>query len=122
MAKKKTGGIATIIIILIIITFSIYVTTGNKPEPVISEELARCIADSGAKAYTQTGCIHCENQKELFGDNWKYINEINLQTNYNEFRAAGITGTPAWIINGKTYEGFQGKENLKTITGCVELE
>ena len=109
--------ILNIIIIGMIILFIFW--TKFKPEnnEGVSKELAECISQNST-VYSQIGCIHCEKQKELFGNNWKYINEVTCNDNWSICQDANITGTPTWIINGKKYPSLQSIENLKIITGC----
>ncbi|MDO8467419.1 MAG: thioredoxin domain-containing protein [Nanoarchaeota archaeon] len=113
MSKSTT---TTLIIIIVIIAFVIYIKN-QTPVSSVDKATAQCIGERSV-VYSQLGCIHCVNQKELFGDSWIYINEVVCNSNLTECQNAGITGTPTWIINGQKYSGEQSIEQLKQFTGC----
>src|SRR4030042_4829345 len=64
-----------------------------------------------AVLYVQTGCIHCEEQEDLFGINVKYLNIIDCFKESQ--KCIGIEATPTWIINGQKYEGKKTIKELK---------
>ncbi|MEW5896758.1 MAG: vitamin K epoxide reductase family protein [Nanoarchaeota archaeon] len=90
--------------------------------------LAKCIAEKGINLYSSFLCGHCYQQKQLLGDAFKYINEIechpegkNSQT--EQCMKKKITGTPTWVMepNGvevKRQSGFMTIEELKEFSGC----
>lgn len=119
MVKSK-NTILNILIILLIIAFISWIKFKPENNEGVSKELAECISQNST-VYSQIGCTHCEKQKELFGENWKYINEVKCNDDWRVCQDANITGTPTWIINGKLHSGLKSIENLKTITGC-EIE
>ncbi|HIJ01189.1 TPA: hypothetical protein HA363_00925 [Candidatus Woesearchaeota archaeon] len=99
----------------------------NPPEPRGNlDEFAQCLTEKGAKFYGATWCPHCTNQKELFGDSFKYVvyvecaDKDNPQVQTPECEAAGISGYPTWIINDKQYPGEQTLEGLAKLTGCEQ--
>ncbi len=115
MAKEKKKWV-TIGAILIILVFAFIVL--NKHSAPTSEEIAKCIGQN-SKLYIQTGCIHCENQLKLFGENQKYLNIYNcMDDNWKTCRELELLGTPTWIIKGTKYTGKQSIENLQKLTGC----
>lgn len=106
--------IALAIIVIAIIAVIYYI----KPSPGTPEEKAmKCIAGK-VVLYTQTGCGHCETQKEILGDYYNLFTDINCLTERDKCSEAGITGTPTWIINGTKYSGTKSIEQLKQLTGC----
>ena len=112
----KKGTLITLIIIIAVILFAIYIET--RPSPEISEELAKCIGEN-AIVYSQTGCHFCEIQKDMFGDNYKFIPDFNCNSdNWETCQKLGITGTPTWEINGEFYRGIKTIEVLQQLTGC----
>lgn len=82
-----------------------------------SEEIAKCIGKNSV-VYVQLGCPHCENQKKMFGDNYKYINSIDCFYKREECSQAEISATPTWVIKNKKYPGVQEIEKLRELTGC----
>jgi glutaredoxin len=116
MAKKKNMVSSLIVIGVIILALAI-IFLRTSPSPVVSAELAQCIGNHSVM-YSQTGCHYCKQQKDMFGDNVKYLNVIECDLNSTICNQLGIQGTPTWIINGKQYVGVQTIDQLKNLTGC----
>ena len=105
----------TIAIVLIIISFAVYIKSRNPAG--VSEELVKCIGNNSI-VYTQIGCHACESQKQLFGENYQYVNDYICNTNWDYCLQKGIKATPTWEINRQMIEGIQTIEKLKELTGC----
>ncbi len=85
--------------------------------------LAQHLKQIGAKMYGAFTCLHCQNQKQLFGK------EAAAQLNYIEChpegknaqtelcQAAGIQGFPTWEIKGKFYQGEKTLQELADLSG-----
>jgi len=119
MKKKAINALVTILIIAVIGAVLLYVTIGKTPNVTVSADAAKYIGNHSV-VYTQAGCIHCKEQEDLFGDNWKYINSVDCvssQANTQRCINANITGTPAWVINGIQYVGVQSIQELENLTG-----
>lgn len=100
-------------LILLIIIFSFTRKKGGK-----SSNLAKCIADSGAKFYGTSTCPYCNSQKAKFGDDAKYLPYIEC-TNNSQCTDAGITGYPTWIFaDGKRQSGDLPLSSLAQLSGC----
>jgi len=84
------------------------------------DEFAKYLAEQGAKMYGTEWCPHCKNQKNLFGNSFRYINYIDCDKNRNECSIAGITGYPTWNINEQNYPGEQSIERLAQLSGYQE--
>ncbi len=74
-------------------------------------------------------CPHCQNQKEMFGDSWKYVNSIECSTpdgrgQVEVCQQAGITGYPTWEFqDGSRVAGEITLTGLSQKSGCkLELE
>ncbi len=91
---------------------------GSTIADIPSEKVARWIGEHST-LYVQTGCVHCEEQKDLFGENVQYLNIVDCikEDSRQQCIDAGIEGTPTWIINGQKYSGVQSIEKLKELTG-----
>ena len=114
--NKDTKTYLILGIIVIIIISSIFIIK-NYNQGILNDKTAKCIAEKSV-VYTQTGCSHCETQKEILGDYYNLFTEINCLNEPEKCSEAGITGTPTWIINGKKFEGVQTIKKLKESTGC----
>jgi len=87
-------------------------TTGNY------DEFAKCLSEKEVSMYGASWCSHCNNQKKMFGDSFKYVNYIDCPENQDLCNEKGIQGYPTWIINGKQYPGEQTFQKLSELTGC----
>jgi len=118
--KAMKSMIITLTIICLVIFMSFFVISKyNQNNYQLNETETRCIANQ-SRLFTQTGCIKCVEQKEMFGNNSKYLDSIdcadpNLLKNCSDNE---ILITPTWFVNGKRYEGFQSAKKLKEITNC----
>jgi hypothetical protein len=115
ISNKK--AVFLIILVLIGLLTAYYFYKFDKISPKLNETESICIAKQSI-VYTQPGCSSCGMQEHIFGDNYKYINSINCMENLDFCIQEEITTTPTWIINNKTYKGFQSSSKLKELTGC----
>lgn len=111
----KKDKLITILIILLVLIISFFLLKKSSPET--TEEIAKCIGKNSI-LYVQLGCIHCENQKELFGESVKYLEIVDCWFEKEKCNTNEITATPTWIINNKKYEEVQSIKKLQKLTGC----
>jgi hypothetical protein len=113
-----TGSVVAVVIILI---FGFFMTKGVFA-PVSSikyDDFAKCTASKDLTMYGAVWCSHCQDQKKLFGDSFKYVKYIECPDNIKLCIDLGIDGYPTWMDgSGKKYEGLQSLENIAKITGC----
>ncbi len=90
------------------------------------DRFAKCLTDKGAAMYGVFWCDHCHEQKELFGDSFKYVKYVECVTQdaprtlIPECKAQGIKHTPTWIFgDGSRLEGTQSLATLASKTGCT---
>jgi len=116
--KKSIERFITALVIIAVLILSMFIIL-NKPAPQTSSDIAKCIGQNSV-VYVQTGCSHCKDQEDLFGNNTQYLTMIDCLQNENMQKcvSAGIQGTPTWIIKNQSYEGVQTIEKLKQLTGC----
>jgi len=79
---------------------------------------AQCLTEKGVTMYGTEWCSHCKNQKELFGNSFRYVNYVDCDDNMQECIDNGITGYPTWKINEKNYSGEISLNNLALLSGC----
>jgi len=83
------------------------------------DDFAKCLATKNITMYGAAWCAHCENQKNLFGDSFKYVPYIECSDEPQKCVEAGITGTPTWIFpDGQRLVGYQTLEQLAKASGC----
>ncbi len=104
-------------------------TQVEKPieKPVVNnisatESLAKCLTAKWAKMYGTETCPYCMKQKDLFGEDFKYVNYINCMEQPAVCGEANIQWVPAWeFTNGSQIAGLQSLENLAAFAGCEYL-
>jgi len=82
------------------------------------DNFAKCLTEKGVVMYGTKTCPHCKNQKEMFGDSFKYINYVDCIDNSIQCTEKGIQFVPAWYIDGKLYTGEKTIEELKSLSRC----
>ena len=68
--------------------------------------------------YGTDRCPHCAEQKELFGESFKFVQYVNCDYESERCSEAGVTSIPAWLINGEKYVGVQSLEKLADLSEC----
>jgi uncharacterized membrane protein len=94
----------------------------SEPANEFQTGLAKYLTSHGAVMYGSFKCPHCNLQKKLFGDAFKYINYVECHpkgpnANPSLCFAQGIVNYPTWEINGKYYEGTMSLEQISGISG-----
>ncbi|NEP81216.1 MAG: vitamin K epoxide reductase family protein [Okeania sp. SIO3C4] len=96
------------------------VTTTSTPATIA---LAEHLTEVGAKMYGAYWCGHCQDQKQLFGQ--EAVSKLNYiecdpkgkNPQQSSCIAANITAYPTWKINGNSYEGTVSLEDLAKYSG-----
>ncbi|KAK7307451.1 hypothetical protein VNO77_40530 [Canavalia gladiata] len=106
--------------------YTIDITTPSSP---FAKSLAEYLHSIGAKMYGAFWCSHCQEQKEMFGQ------EAAKQLDYVECFPEGyrrgtkmnkacidakIEGFPTWVINGQILSGEQELSELAQVSGYSE--
>lgn len=80
---------------------------------------AKCLKEEGVTMYGADWCPHCQNEKNAFGDSFKFVPYVECPDNPKLCIEKGINGYPTWILrDGKRLEGEQGIEKLSKESGC----
>mgnify|MGYP000470139933 CR=1 FL=1 len=78
------------------------------------DEFAKYLTSKGIRMYGSAFCPHCNKQKEIFGESFKYIDYVECTENEDLCRS--LIGVPAWKINGKIYYGTKSLSELKELS------
>ena len=97
------------------------VVKGNAPS--INDGLAQCLTEKGTKMYGAWWCPHCQAQKKVFGNAFKYVDYVECSDAAKNMTKqcvdAGITGYPTWVFaDGAKLSGEQDFDTLADKTGC----
>jgi protein-disulfide isomerase len=85
---------------------------------------AKCLTKKNAAMYGSFLCSHCDDQRKIFGDSFKYIHyvecsQIATSQDANACKSAQIRYTPTWILgDGVRLVGLQTFKELSDKTGC----
>ena len=117
--KEKKKLIVNIAIILgVLIVLVILFSPNSYSGEIASKEFAQCITEKGAVMYGTDWCKFCKKQKEMFGENFKYVEYVNCDEQREVCVEKGIQGYPTWHINEEVLVGVQPLEKLAYYTGC----
>jgi hypothetical protein len=85
---------------------------------------ARCITAKNAKMYGLYWCPHCQDQKEMFGHAFQFVNYVECgikggRAETEECKQAGVKNFPTWqFSDGSRLEGAQPLAVLSQKNGC----
>ncbi|MBI3259231.1 MAG: hypothetical protein HYZ54_07150 [Ignavibacteriae bacterium] len=123
---SKSVVIGIIVIAIIVILFAVnFNASGNITDNTTGnyDNFAKCLSESGAKMYGAYWCSHCNNQKQMFGNSWKYMNYVECALSGNEqaqiCTAAGVRAYPTWMFgDNRKVEGELTFQKLSEYSGC----
>jgi len=125
MKLSKPVLVTGIIIVTILVGFIVFNITGNTTKDQSKyDSFAKCLTDSGVKMYGAYWCPHCNNQKQMFGSSWQYINYIECslpnRAGQTQFcNQAGIKAYPTWEFkDGSRLEGELTFTQLSQHSNC----
>jgi hypothetical protein len=78
----------------------------------------KCLTKNNVELYGTEYCSSCEIQKNMFGENFKYLNYIDCSKNLENCKEIGLTEYPTWIINNQQFNGIYSLDELIEFSGC----
>ena len=123
---NNTQKYTIVVVLLLIVGFVVWGVLQAKKNTQSSAEVvafAQCLASKKVTMYGAYWCSHCQNQKALFGDAFKYVPYVECTENEKLCSAKGVEGFPTWIVTdaaGKDTKlvGEQSFEDLSRASGC----
>jgi len=88
------------------------------------ETIAKCLTEKGAIMYGAVWCPHCTDQKESFGDAFKFVNYVECDPNTSPEQSKiclekKIEGLPTWDLpSGERIMGYRPVSELADLAGC----
>ena len=89
---------------------------------------AKCFTEKGVSMYSSFRCGICAKTRTMFGDSFKYINEIECHPQGENpqielCQSKDLKGTPTWVfepngIEQKRHTGFLNIKELREFSGC----
>jgi hypothetical protein len=120
--NKNSKTAAVIIGVLSLAALILIYKTGgsDKPPADLYDDFAKCLTGKGIEMYGKSSCSYCQEEKNNFGDSFKFINYTECSTDPKKCVAKGVNRLPTWIFpDGKKLEGLQGLEKLSRESGCT---
>jgi len=87
-------------------------------EPTDMGSFAQCLTEKGAVMYGLGTCGHCNQQKELFGESFQYIDYVECSVYQDVCMDDGVTHVPAWKVGEDLELGAKTFEELSEMYGC----
>ena len=111
-------ALVLVVVLLYFFTNWFSKTTGYAVGENEKIKIAQCLSGKGAKMLGTLSCGDCIQEKDLFGEAFKFLNFIDCgQPNSG---CANIENNLAWQINGTIYYGFRNLTELQNLSGCQD--
>ena len=89
--------------------------------PGFYDQFAQCLTSKRATMFGAAWCLHCREQKAVFGDSFKYINYVECPQNTQSCIDKGVQVFPTWLIGTSTkLEGFVENKTMKELSEAAE--
>ncbi len=125
MKLNKTKSYTLVLVVLIVVVAGAAEYFAFRPKidgssSASLDSFAKCLAGKGFTMYGLYSCPHCQAEKQLFGDSFKYVDYIECSENAQKCTADGVDAVPTWIEpSGARLVGTQTLETLSTASGCA---
>ena len=107
-------------LIILLLTAVILALLLFLPRTAVSKKsLGQCLAKKGAVLYGVDSCVNCQNQKRLFGEDFRNVIYVNCEFNAVICQDKGITIYPVWALDNKVLLGTQPLAELAKFAGCA---
>lgn len=117
MNNKLLAGL--VVVILILLGGGVFLLSKNTVSNPEIDKFAQCVAATSLTMYGAYWCPHCQAQKKLFGDSFKYIPYVECTQQEKLCIEKKIDGYPTWIANdGNRYSGELTFQKISEITSC----
>lgn len=111
-----------IIILVVVIAVAVTVATVSRSragDGTNLDSFAQCLTSKGAVMYGADWCPHCQNEKNAFGDSFRFVSYVECPADPQRCLSAGISGYPTWIFpDGTKLAGEQGIRKLSEVSSC----
>lgn len=118
MNKKKIWqivAVATVVLGAVILIVGFF-----PPDPGLKYAgFAKCLAVKGLVMYGSATCPHCQSQKAMFDEAFKYINYVECSAGNELCVEKNIQSVPTWDLpTGERILGAQPLKELSRLSGC----
>jgi hypothetical protein len=94
------------------------------PKDGTTAKLAKCLTQKGVRMYGAYWCPHCQDQKAMFGDAFKFLKYFECDPQGPESQTARCTedkieSYPTWYFPASGYDpGIKELEKIASLSGC----
>lgn len=111
--NKKILGIAGILVILA----GIYLYSSQAPGEY--DKFAQCLTSKGISMGGTDWCHNCQEQKQMFGKSFRYVDYHNCDKERNWCNKQGVHAYPTWVFpDGGKLVGVQELRELAFASDC----
>ncbi len=123
--KSRPGLMMGIIALVSVVALAACSGGEADPSTDYKAEFAQYLGEIGAVMYGTYWCPACQNQKDKFGDAFKFIEYVECDPKGKDAKPSlcqskGIKAYPTWEINGRFYEGAMPLDTLSRLSGFRE--
>ena len=110
---KKLLLILTILVILLLYGC-------GSSNPIVVDDFAKCLTENNVELYGSKSCPHCQEQKALFSESFKFLDYTECSINQQKCAEEEIQYLPTWKFeDGTVTTGVKSFAYLAEKTGCV---
>ncbi|MFH1916828.1 MAG: hypothetical protein ABIJ21_06220 [Nanoarchaeota archaeon] len=104
-------------VLVVAFIISLLITRANTDEEKINT--AKCLTAQGFAMAGTSWCPHCEEQKEIFGSAFQYIDYYDCDLEAQWCEEKHVEGYPSWVSpTGAASAGVKNLATLKKMSGC----
>jgi glutaredoxin len=123
MEKGELWILGSIFVVLALIILYAGITgllvkdNGDYPDtPSQYDDFAKALTNAGVKMYGADWCPHCQEQKKLFGNSFRFIEYVNCETQERQCQINDISSIPVWEVNGQKHLGVLTLQQLSELS------
>ena len=118
--NKQLFNYGILAVVFIALLYAAYVWWDANNTLGQHDALAKCLTAKGVVMHGTDWCPHCQEQKQLFGTSFKFVDYINCDLQPDVCKADGVDGYPTWTFpGGKNATGTQPLDILAERAGCA---
>lgn len=116
--------LVAILFVLVIGAIGWWAFTNSKPNEAQGsyDDFAKCLQSKNVTMYGAAWCSHCQNEKRIFGESFKYVPYVECPDNPQACAAKNIQSYPTWLLpNGEQLVGEQNGDGYRALSeksGC----
>lgn len=102
-----------------------WIAPAQQPSTERMDTFAKCLAKKNAVMYGSAFCSHCDEQRKIFGDSFRFIHYVECSRegkpeDVNACKNAQVRFTPTWTFSeSDRLLGVQPLKMLSEKTGCA---